>query len=103
MDEVRQVVHLPLHRNPPVAVTNMLRKFHRHPRPVKVGAQKPPELDDLGDDGHIHVENEDENGELFTPGESDVWALHAADVGQDKGYPTSEIPNEDEPPSTRIT
>ena len=82
----------------------MLRKFCRRPRLVKVGAQKPPELDDVEDEERIHEENEDENGELFTPGELDVWALHAADVAQDEGgYPTSETPNKDELPSTRTT
>ena len=66
--------------------------------------QKPPELDDVEDDERIHEENEDENGEPFAPGESDVWALHANDVAQDEGgYPTNEPPNEDEPPSTRTT
>jgi len=82
----------------------MLRKFCRRPRLVKVGAQKPPELDDVEDDERIHEENEDENGEFFAQGDSDVWALHATDVAQDEGgYPTSERPNEDEPPSMRTT
>ena len=87
MDEVRQVVNLPLHCNPPVAVTSMLSNFRRHPRLVKVGAQRPSELDDVEDDGRIHEKNEDENGEPPASCESDVWALHVVDIPQTRESP----------------
>ena len=87
MDEVRHVVHLPLHCNPPVAVISMLSNFRRHPRLVKVGAQKPPDLDDVEDVERIHEKNEDENSELFASCESDVWALHAVDIPQTRESP----------------
>jgi hypothetical protein len=104
MDEVRHIVHLSLHRNLPITVARVLRNFRGRPRLVKVGAQKPPKLDDVENDERIYEENGDDNGDFFTPGESDIWVLHVAYVAQDEtGYPTSKIPNQEEPPSARTT